>query len=213
MLVITGTQRSGTTMIAEMISREGYFMGQSNRDEVGGFENQTICSFYRDYLGDLTFPYDDFPHQRAARTGVDQPYTHIAGQFAFLDLPVVKFSYLCMNPALVSIWQKFRPESHYHDTFLVLKRNPAHVIRSKKLHRERFDHDSFLLKQSWQSMETNFEMSVEALDAYGYKFQIAPFATVINDFTINLFLEQITDIRITRGTWNKVFDPDKIHFR
>ena len=212
MLVITGTQRSGTTMIAEMISMEGYNMGISNRDEVGGFENVDICSFYRDYLGDETFPYDDFPHKTKARTGKDAHFTHLVADFAFLDLPVVKFSYLLMNPVFMSVWHKFRPEDAYHDTFLVLKRNPAHVIRSKKLRRERFDHDSFLLKQSWASLEQNFEMSLDALADYGYKFVVTPFENIINDWRINLYLEQITDIRITHSTWDKIFDPDKIHF-
>lgn len=214
MLVITGTQRAGTTLVASLFAHEGYFLGTTNQDEVGGFENQTICSFYRDYLGDIDFPYSDFPHDRSPVTGTAQPFTHIAGSFAYLDLPVVKFSYLCMNPAFVSIWHKFRPEEDYHDNFLILHRNPFHVIRSKKIKRDRFDKDSLLIQQSVASLENNFEMSIKMIQNFGYKSVIVPFEKLISNFVINNYLSLLdSDIRIPRTTWNTMFDSDKIHFR
>jgi len=214
MLIITGTQRAGTTLVASLFVDAGYFLGITNRDDVGGFENQTICSFYRDYLGDETFPYSDFPHDRPAITGVEQPFTHIAGSFAFLDLPVVKFSYLCMNPTFVSIWHKFRPEEAYHDKFLILHRNPFHVIRSKKIKKERFNLDSVLIKQTAAALESNFAMSTQMIQDFGYQNVIVPFKALITDFVINNYLAELgVEVRILRTTWDTIFDSDKIHFR
>jgi len=214
MLVITGTQRAGTTLVASLFAHDGYYLGNTNKDEVGGFENQTICSFYRDYLGDIDFPYADFPHDRSPIVGVQQPFSHVAGSFAFLDLPVVKFSYLCMNPAFVSIWHKFRPEESYHDKFLILHRNPFHVIRSKKIKGHKFDNDSLLIQQSAASLESNYAMSEQMIQNFGYTSVIVPFDKLITDFVINNYLTLLNvDIRILRTTWEAIYDSDKIHFR
>ena len=214
MLVITGTQRAGTTLVASLFAHDGYYLGNTNKDEVGGFENQTICSFYRDYLGDIDFPYADFPHDRSPIVGVQQPFSHVAGSFAFLDLPVVKFSYLCMNPAFVSIWLKFRPAEAYHDKFLILHRNPFHVIRSKKIKGHKFDNDSLLIQQSAAALENNFATSVQMIQNGGYENTIIPFDKLITDFVINNYLAALdVDIRILRTTWEEIYDSDKVHFR
>jgi len=214
MLIITGTQRAGTTLVASLFAGEGYYLGNTNNDEVGGFENQIICSFYRDYLGDDSFPYEGFPHDRPAITGSQQPFTHIAGSFAYLDLPVIKFSYLCMNPAFVSIWHKFRPEEAYHDQFLILRRDPSHVVWSKKIKRDVFDMDSPLIKQTSASIDNNFMMSTSLLQHLGYRSVIVPFENLISDFVINNYLSLLDiDIRIPRATWDRIFDIDRIHFK
>lgn len=61
MLVITGTQRSGTSLVAQMFQKEGYDLGTEWWDDKaeGGLDNPLICAFYRDHLGDKTFPFDD----------------------------------------------------------------------------------------------------------------------------------------------------------
>ena len=62
MIVITGTQRSGTSLIAKALAESGYDLGGAPWDEGarGGFEHKVACTFYRKYLGDERFPYDDF---------------------------------------------------------------------------------------------------------------------------------------------------------
>ena len=65
MLVVTGTQRSGTSVIAKALIESGYDIGSTWYDEIaqGGYENELVCGFYRDNLGDPSFPFDDFDLQ------------------------------------------------------------------------------------------------------------------------------------------------------
>ena len=76
MLVITGTQRSGTSLIARALEESGYDLGSTLWDEEvqGGLDNDLICGFYQQYLGDPTFPFDDY----------DWPVVE-PGQFAAMD--------------------------------------------------------------------------------------------------------------------------------
>ncbi|GAH38106.1 unnamed protein product, partial [marine sediment metagenome] len=164
MLCITGTQRSGTTAAASLFKAEGYDLGSDLWDEVGGLENETICAFYRDYLGDPVFPFSNFPNL---------PEGH-ANHFALLDLPVVKFSMLCMNPAFVTIWSKFRPPEK-GDRFLIMKRGIRAVTESKDAHREIFSQDSWLLNQDSGTMRANRAMSIRYLQDLGYPISVMHF--------------------------------------
>ena len=203
MLVITGTQRSGTTAAASLFKEEGYDLGSDLWDEVGGLENETICAFYRMYLGDETFPFTNFP-------GLPQGH---ANHFANLSLPVVKFSMLCMNPAFVTIWSKFRPPSK-GDRFLVMKRGTRAVTDSKAAHKEIFQQDSWLLNQDSWVLRENRAMSISYLKDFGYPISIMPFENLMYNFCINDYLKQMgCDLRIKRYTWEKVIDPGKVHYQ
>jgi len=203
MLVVTGTQRSGTSAAALMFQEEGYNLGSNLWDDIaqGGLENEIICAFYREYLGDPTFPFDDF----------ELPTGH-ANLFAQLSRPVVKFSYLCMNPAFVTIWSKFRPPSK-GDSFLVLKRNSRTVIASKQAHPQRFSHDSRLLTQEPATLRGNFLNSLRKMIDLGYPVAVIPFQDLMYHFCINDYLKHIgSNLRIKKSTWEKVIDTSKVHF-
>ena len=202
-LIITGTQRAGTTATARLFQAEGHDLGSTLMDEVGGLENETVSSFYRHYLGDPTFPFDDFPNlTQGARTEFE---------FMFMSWPVIKFSYLCMNPAFVSIWHKFRPVG-CGDRFLIMYRNTETVCQSKRRHIERFSHDSQLLGLPPYAMQYNFDASCVALNNLGYPITIMPFDRLIQDFSINQYLTNLgTDLRIKEETWEKIIDPGKVH--
>lgn len=203
MLVITGTQRSGTTAAASLFKEEGYDLGSDLWDEVGGLENETICAFYREYLGDPIFPFSNFP---------GLPKGH-ADHFALLDLPVVKFSMLCMNPAFVTIWSKFRPPSK-GDRFLVMGRSKMSVISSKKASWDIFKQDSRLLQQTAGALRWNFRVSIGLLIGYGYPVSVMHFKDLMNHFCINDYLGQMgCGLRIKEETWEKVIDPAKVHFQ
>lgn len=201
MLVVTGTQRSGTSLIATALVESGYHLGGIPWDEVGGHENELICGFYNQYLGDPTFPFDthDWP-------GV------WAWQFAALGYKVAKFSFLLMNPAFVSIWHKFRPKG---DTFLVMNRDKGQVWASKQRLQEQFKHDSLLLQQSDVELFGNFDMSVYLLRMLDYQYETLFFPECVSS------LEKINDtlakldpsVQINPEVWERVFDPSKIHFK
>ena len=203
MLVVTGTQRSGTSLIARALKESGYDLGATWYDEEvrGGLDNDWICGFYQQYLGDPTFPFDD------RNWPVVEP-----GQFAAMDYKVVKFCYLLMSPAFVSIWHKFRPKG---DTFLVMNRNKEHVMQSKLRLRERFKHDSLLLGQSDVELFGNFDMSVYLLRMLGYQYETLYFPECIYDMIgINKKLARLDpSVQIKSEVWARIFDPSKIHFK
>ena len=203
MLVITGTQRSGTSLIAMALEASGYNLGSTLWDEEvqGGFDNDLICGFYQQYLGDPTFPFDDNVWPEI------EP-----GQFAAAGYKVVKFCYLLMNPAFVSIWHKFRPEG---DKFLVMSRSKRDVIASKRRRWERFKHDSLLLQQLSDELRGNFYASVNLLNRLGYRYQWLNFSECISDLgKINAALAALDpEVQIKPEVWERVFDPAKIHFK
>jgi len=204
MLIITGTQRSGTSAAALMFQEEGYDVGSDLWDDIaqGGLENEIACAFYRDYLGDPAFPFDDFPNlPRVNQTA-----------FANLNLPVIKFSYLCMNPAFVTIWSKFRPPSK-GDRFLVMRRNFDTVVASKRAHYDRFLHDSRLLTQEPETLSGNYMGSIGLLVDLGYPVAFMTFNDLMYNYCINDYLAYIgCNLRIREETWKKVIDTSKIHF-
>ena len=208
MLVITGTQRSGTTAVAQLFQAEGYDLGSSVMDEVGGLENDVVSLFYRDYLGDPTFPFDDYP-------GLDETRWHTS-IFEFLNLgrPVIKFSFLCMNPAFIYIWNRYRPTEIYNDKFLVMYRRADKVVDSKARHPVRFSHDSQLLNQPAQVLKWNFGVSCSVMSRLEMPMTVMSMDDLINNFTINSYLEALDvdpEIRIKEETWLKVIDPGKVH--
>lgn len=217
MLVITGTQRSGTTAAASLFKEEGYDLGSDLWDEVGGLENETICAFYREYLGDPIFPFSNFPALDKRKpldlSGPVSQHLLPEEEFSILDLPVVKFSMLCMNPAFVTIWSKFRPPSK-GDRFLVMGRSKMSVISSKKASWRIFKQDSRLLQQTAGALRWNFRVSIGLLIDYGYPVSVMPFKSLMHNFCINDYLAQMgCDLRIKEETWKKVIDPGKVHFQ
>ena len=203
MLLITGTQRSGTSLIAKARIESGYDLGSTWSDEEvqGGYDNEVISGFYRKYLGDPTFPFDDFDISE-----VDP------GQFAAMDYEVVKFCYLLMNPVFVMIWRKFRPEG---DTFLVMNRYKVCVVQSKNRTLERFKHDSLLLRQCVSGLLGNFYASVLLLGDLGYRYETLHFPECVSNLgKINVALARLDpNVQIDPGVWERIYDPSKIHFK
>lgn len=208
MLIITGAQRSGTTAVAQLFQAEGYDLGGSLIDEVGGLENKVVSLFYRDYLGDPTFPYDDFPN-------LTETYSYTSTfDFVELDRPVIKFSYLFMNPAFIYIWNRFRPTEVYGDKFLVMYRQADKIVQSKTRHPERFYHDSQLLNQPAAVLNWNFRVSCSVMSNLGCPMTVMPMDELIYNFSINKYLEAMQvdpAIRIKEETWLNIIDPGKVH--
>ncbi len=218
MLIITGTQRSGTSAAALMFQAEGYDLGSNLWDDIaqGGLENEVVCAFYRYYLGDSAFPFDDFPGLDKVEpldlSGPISPYLLPEDEFSILDRPVIKFSYLCMNPAFVTIWSKFRPPS-MGDRFLIMKRNFDTVIASKRAHTDRFMHDSRLLTQEPETLKGNFMNSVVTLIDLGYPTVVMSFHDLMYTYSINDYLIKLgCNLRIKEETWKGVIDISKVHF-
>lgn len=210
MLVITGTQRSGTSLVAQLLLNEGYDLGSEWWDEEahGGYEHQGVCAFYREYLGDRDFPFDDL------ELPLWQDEEEVL-KAAFMNLhkyhSAVKFSYLCMNPIFVFIWKKHRPR-RLGDKFLVMRRDARHVLNSKNRLADRFKHDSILLSQSEEALRWNFHVSLGTLAT---SFPVIPmrFQDLIGKFCINEYLDAIgCELRISRENWKQTVDRSLVHF-
>lgn len=202
MLVITGTQRSGTSAIAECLIESGYDLGTTWFDEeaLGGYEHPLICGFYQKYLGDPTFPFEGFEVPKIPKQ-----------QFHEINLQVVKWSYLLMNPAFVTIWHKFRPRG---DTFLVMDRSKRKVLASKFRVWHRFRNDSVLLTQNSSKLQGNFESGLELLARLGYRHAVVRFPACLENLDqLNKQLAGLDPkVQITSDAWNKVVDKSKVHF-
>jgi len=156
MLVITGTQRSGTSMTAQYLTKMGINVGSDlwHDDINGGLENIDICLWYRKKLKIPDFPFSDLPEKEDFIDLKD------------MDLKAVKFSFLLMQPELVRIWLKERHGKK--DKFLVLMRNLHDVFKSKRStpeRRERFKKDTAILNQNVPMLYQNFHHSLQLLAA------------------------------------------------
>ena len=204
MLLITGTQRSGTSFVTNFFKQSGYDVGSDfwHEDINGGLEHLQICSFFRRYLGDSTFPFSDMPF--VFDTNLDD-----RGIFRISE-KVGKFSFLMMLPTLVYIWHKFRG---VQDTFLVLKRPHDHVVQSKK-RVGRFGSDSILLEQDPTYLSYNFNLSLSIMNNLGFKYRILEFPKLLKDFEVfaKTILELGLDIRSKKHIWDSLVDFDKVHF-
>ena len=172
MLLITGTQRSGTSLMADFVTRSGYTMS-GVIDEVGKYEDYDICAEYRRILRDPTFPF------MAALP--DKP---VSGRsLTWYDPPVAKFSFMMMNPDFVRIWYHQRGVGR--DKFLILVRSAESVHMSKinTPERERiFNTDSSLLKLSPEEIKQNWYDSFLLLLQYKIPFRFLRFPDFLNNY-------------------------------
>src|SRR5215471_7053086 len=123
MLLITGTQRCGTSLTAEFIRACGYPI-TGDDDPVGKYEDPAITLAYRTLLADVTFPWSDYPI--------------VSGNYPLLgqvDCEVAKFAYLMMDPKLMQIWLEHRGAQR--DKFVILVREAERVVQSKRSTPER----------------------------------------------------------------------------
>lgn len=212
MLVVTGTQRSGTSVLMKMLMDSGVYVPDVNLwwdDDVdGGMENKLICYFYRRYLSDITFPYgamqlpDEF---------VKMSWYTVIDRFEEMNLEATKFSYLLMNPVFINIWQEYRGRNK--DQFLICYRPPRDVCKSKLRHPDQFDSDSVLLQQTPEALQWNFDASVRNLRWYGYDFYFLGYpAFLYSRQWVNMGLGYLGFNRsISEKTWKDIVDLDKIH--
>lgn len=212
MLVITGTQRAGTSVLMKMLLEEGVYVPDVNNwwdDEVdGGMENKVICKFFSQYFCDLTFPYGsmEVPDTLAGLAWYD-----LLDRFEDMDLEATKFSYLLMNPVFVNVWNKFR--GHSKDQFLICYRPPRGVCKSKQRHPDQFDSDSVLLQQTPEALQWNFQASVRQLEWYGYDYYFLGYPAFLHSRQwVNIGLGYLGfDRSISERTWKETVDLDRIH--
>lgn len=206
MLIITGTQRTGTSLVASLFKESGYDIGSDFWDEEvnGGLENLDICAFYRYVLGDENFPFDDLRLEKKGSPTYRFRQLHLSHR-------VVKFSYLMMNPAFVAIWNRYRAPK-LEDRFLVLYRPAGSVCRSKMRHWERFSHDSMLLDQSEGALTWNVSVSQLMLVSLGHTAVYLSYKDLtdpVNGLTkLNYCLKSLGSTTIDQEVWDEVFDEN-----
>lgn len=200
MIVITGRQRSGTTVLARMFAREGVGLGTTWTDEVGGFESETTSAFFRRYLGDETFPF----------TNRNWPEIATPGDFAQMEYKAIKWSFLLMNPVFVHIWYKFRGNK---DQLLICVRDPREIVGSKAARWDVFGNDSRLLDQTPGALNWNFSTSIKVATSYGFDMQFLGFPAFLHSRTwVNYALHQLgADFAISKEVWDATVDLNKVH--
>jgi len=202
MIVITGTQRSGTSIMAKFVKECGYDLGTNFWDDRldGGLESPDVCNYYRDRLGDSSFPFTKYWEL------VDRKNMFSS----FLEIPweVVKFSYLMMIPDFVDWWFAVRGNK---DRFIIMWRSTEGIIKSKTSRSDIF------LKEDWEGLNMSCEKlwenrddSLRRMDELKMPYILVPFPVY------KLDVEQLrwfTSLgRLNETTWNKVYDKSKIHF-
>ncbi|MFA5526501.1 MAG: hypothetical protein WC992_06735 [Acholeplasmataceae bacterium] len=207
MLVITGGQRSGTSVLAQMFSVAGYEIGTDWWDDQvdGGLEHPEIAAFFQEVLGEPNFPFEGFEAEDSLLA---------VSRFATLEkrCQVVKFSYLTMIPALIAIWHKHRP-TWLGDKFLILNRDAECMYQSKMRHSEVFFKDCTLLKQRADQIYRNRLTSVSLIAEYGYPYNMYPFDQLWDSRMLNFAIQNLEpDLSLPEEVVSSVYDRSKVHF-
>jgi len=204
MIIITGTQRSGTSLIASLFKEEGYDLGTSfwdNRVD-GGLENPDSCNFFRELIG------NDFPFTKYwSMIERDQfyPLRNLHNYFK-----VIKFSYLLMDPIFLDYWYQIRGTN---DVFIICWRSADKVARSKQ------EREHIFKKEDWPGLPTDAREinrvrwhCLQRMEMkYKMRTSIIQFPPPANPILrINKTLKN-EDIRLNPETWEKVYDPTKVH--
>jgi len=203
MIVITGTQRSGTSIMAKFFIEAGYSMDPNvDWDEAisGGYDNVQIDRWFRRYIGDDNFSYSDIGDMAQ---GEVTPSINPTGQ-------VCKIAYLMQNPVFIYMWHKHRGND---DKFIIMDRNKEIVFKTKQRRWDRFQYDSLLLQQSAEEMDIMFKKSLKVMDELGMKYVICPMPEVF--LTWDNFctcIEKVTFISGKEEVFDKVIDLKKIHY-
>lgn len=198
MILITGTQRAGTTVLLEFLSRCGYKTGNEmdwDKGVFGGRENLNIANFIGDYIGDESFPFTEFPEAEP--------------RLKNLNIELAKSSYLLMNPVFLNIYYKFRGN---RDKLIVMNRDKDAVIESKRNYWKQFKKDSLLLKQGGSYLQHNFLKSLELLDKYEFEYTIVnfPYFTESFDYLQQKLAKLDIDISDNEELFYELIDRDKI---
>jgi len=207
MIIVTGTQRSGTSLTIKFFKECGYDVGSTfwHKDINGGLENIEASIFFRNYIGDKSFPFSDMP-----LTGYEK-MNQANYKLTNIRSEVIKFSYLFMIPSFLYVWHKFRKNK---DKLLILKRNTESVCLSKK-RVDRFQTDSLLLDQNSEQIESNFNQSLKIAKMLNFDYKIIRFPDFLNsfDFFSQTVLELGIDITNKFDVWNNLIDFKKVHFK
>jgi len=199
MLLITGTQRSGTSVLSKLLMNLGYDLGtRSWHDDInGGLESPHICWAMRKYLDLPGFPFEGFDEW-------------IGNEVEPMDLSeldkkfdVQKFSFLLMNPNFVRTYLHLRRRK---DRFLILTRDPSDVIKSKACTRERvarFYGDHRILKLDAKTLRKRFFECLEILNEGSELFSFLLFPDFLQ--TPRLVYDKITEFGGLDMPWDDFF--------
>lgn len=209
MIIITGTQRSGTSTIAKFFHEIGYnFDSNLNFDSEitgGEFDNMSIDNFFSKYIGDPEFSFKD------KRQINNHNFQNEATMFP--DCEICKLAYLLQNPIFIFIWHKFRGKN---DKFIIMNRDKAAVELSKNNNWHRFHNDSVLLNQGEQEMKINFRKSLEIMWKLGMNFVILDMPYVFQKNSYVSFQHQMKKLGVNlnnedhQNIWYSLIDRKKI---
>lgn len=203
MLVITGTQRSGTSLMAKFFKLMHYDLGTAFWDPRinGGLENPDVCHAYKELVGTQDFPFSKF----WSLTDKKDNFTPLKD----LNKPVIKFSYLTMLPEFIDYWFQQRGNQ---DHFLIMKRPFIKVAKSKKYNQIVFSEDWEGLDMSAVQMKLNHEKALKLLRFYGISYSIIPFP-IISDFIPGLREFSGLDMPDAERIWENLYNIRHINIK
>lgn len=207
MLLITGMQRCGTSVLASYLYKLGYDLGTKFwHDEInGGLESPDICKEYQKFLDDKLFPFNDFNNSVEKRE-----YTNLND----LNYQVQKFSFLLMNSNFVDYWYDCRGNS---DNLLILIRETENIFKSKKKdikRYKRFLKDHNILKQTSNEMKINFYDSFLKIIKYDFNFCVLKFPDYLEDYfkLYNTLRKLNFNIKYDKEGWYNYIDMKKVSY-
>lgn len=208
MLLITGSQRSGTSLVAKYCQSMGYNLGSDFWDDNinAGLESEAICKFYSEAMGMPNLPFKNFPYSQENYPKLED-----------IESKIQKSSFLMTSPDFVDLWYHRRQNQ---DKFLILTRNSIEIVRSKSHSPERieiFGEQDSSLDQDIEQIGSNWYESYMRIMEYGIDHHVLKFPEFAVDgaFELRSVLEGFTEniafsapIGLTK--WRKMYDPSKI---
>jgi len=220
MLLICGSQRSGTTILTRFLHELGHDVGSHisyDNTIQGGYESPHIIHFMSSQLQNQqsylfnknsTFPYQNYWDH------IDMRQADLLTIPELLDqVEVQKASFLLMQPLFLH-WYLTQENAIEKTTFVIPYRAPTNVCASKKKHSQ-FSKDHPALNLTAQTLAINMALSVQMLIMNYCNYIILPYPLFLLEAEIAY--HALSPVIMTNTTkseffevWNTIIDKTKI---
>tara|TARA_Y100000310_G_C20675483_1_gene812793 strand:- start:1606 stop:2223 length:618 start_codon:yes stop_codon:yes gene_type:complete len=202
MIVIGGTQRSGTSLLTTFVKDYGFNVGTDfwHQDINGGLESPIICNYISKKMNLKEFPFKSF--NKIKHNTIYEP-----------EIVIQKFSFLLMDSRFIKHLSVLYPDLK----LLITQRNEDKVIKSKKSTPERekrFKGDHPILKQSSKELKTSKRKAIKEIQKRRIQNEQVEFDDIINKpkkvvEKLNLLGLGI-DLDKSLNIFNRIIDKTKI---
>lgn len=205
MLIITGTGRCGTSLVARFTKEMGYDPGGHWEPSINaGYEHPDSCRINHEIAG---------RYRRSGKKGIEKFVADKGDLIRGFSAAVIKDPRFVVMPAVLETWARLRSDLR----FVLLYRNPLDAVRSSRRFL-RTSANAQDLGTHVANTRANVQRAVQAMLDAGVQFRVLYFPAILDDYravhdALVTFGGLDWDYRIGQAHWRSIVRPELVHFR